>query len=125
MLDATILSIIPPLVAAVLTYIVSTKKARIEHAKVLADMQNKAIEQVRSAEEKMRKEIWAELDKVREENSTLREELKQQGLQISNLEKQLEAATQLRITLTQQVSTLEGLVGTYKNRIIELENRGK
>lgn len=125
MLDATILSIIPPLVAAVLTYIVSTKKARIEHAKVLADMQNKAIEQVRSAEEKMRREIWAELDKVREENSTLREELKQQGLQISNLEKQLEAATQLRITLTQQVSTLEGLVGTYKNRIIELENRGK
>jgi len=123
MIDGAILSIIPPLIAAVLTYIVSNKKARIQHAKVLADVQSQAIEQVRAIEEKMRSEIWTELEKVRQENADLRDEMRQQGIQISNLEKQLDAASQLRVTLTQQVHTLESLVGTYKNRIVELEKQ--
>lgn len=124
MIDGAILSIIPPIVAAVLTYIVSNKKARIQNAKALADVQNQAIEQVRLAEEKMRSEIWTELAKVRQENADLREEMKQQGQEIYNLKKQLDAATNLRVTLTEQVHSLEHLVDTYKNRIVELENKG-
>jgi len=101
MIDGAILSIIPPLVAAVLTYIVSNKKARMQHAKVLADVQNQAIEQVRLAEEKMRSEIWAELDKVRQENADLRDELRQQAKELSDVRKQLDSSSQLRITLTE------------------------
>jgi len=121
MIDGTILSIIPPLVAAVLTYIVSSKKARAENARVLADVQSQAIEQVRLAEEKMRSEIWEELDKVRQENADLRKELRQQASELSEVRKQLDSASQLRISLTEQVHTLESLVDTYKNRIVELE----
>ncbi len=121
MIDGAILSIIPPLVAAVLTYIVSNKKARAESAKVLAEVQTQAIEQVRLAEEKMRSEIWSELDKVRQENADLREELKQQAKELSDVRKQLDHSGQLRVTLTEQVHSLEKLVDTYKNRIVELE----
>jgi uncharacterized protein (DUF3084 family) len=123
MIDGAILSIIPPLVAAVLTYIVSSKKSRIQNAKVLADVQHQAIEQVRLAEEKMRSEIWAELDKVRQENDDLRDELRRQAKELSDVRKQLDSASQLRVTLTEQVHTLESLVGTYKNRIVELERQ--
>jgi chromosome segregation ATPase len=124
-IDSTILTVIPPLVAAVLTYIVSNKKSRIEQAKVLADVQSHAIEQVRQAEEKMRAEIWAELEKVRQENTELRGQMKQQGLRILDLERQLDSSSQLRITLTEQVRELERLVGTYKTRIVELERKEK
>jgi len=125
MIDGAILSIIPPLVAAVLTYIVSNKKARMQHAKVLADVQTQAIEQVRLAEEKMRSEIWAELDKVRQENADLREELRNQAKELSDVRRQLDSANQSRVLLTEQVSTLEKLVNTYKNRITELEQKTK
>ena len=107
--------------AAVLTYIISNKKARTAQAKILSEIQSHAIEQVRLAEDTMRAEIWSELQKVRDENAGLKEEMRQQGIQIDNLEKQLAAATQLRITLTEQVHTMESLIETYKNRIIELE----
>jgi hypothetical protein len=123
MIDTAILTVIPPIVAAVLTYIVSNKKSRIEQAKALADVQSHAIEQVRLAEEKMRSEIWAELDKVRKENLELREQMRHQGVQILDLERQLDASSQLRITLTEQVRGLERLLETYKSRIIELERK--
>ncbi len=123
MIDGAILTIIPPLAAAILTYVIANKKARIEQAKVLAEGQAKAIEQVRLAEDRMRSEIWAELKKVSKENSELREEVKQQGMKIENLEQQLDSASHLRITLTEQVKTLEHLVETYKLRIVELEGR--
>ncbi len=123
MIDGTILNVIPPLIAAVLTYIVSNKKSRVQYAKVLADVQTQAIEQVRLAEEKMRTEIWTELEKVRQENADLRDELRQQAKELSDVRKQLDSSSQLRITLTEQVHTLESLVGTYKNRIVELERQ--
>ncbi len=123
MIDGAILSIIPPLAAAILTYVVANKKARIEQAKILTDIQIQAIEQVRIAEEKMRSEMWAELKKVSEENLEVREEMKQQRLEIHNLKEQLELSGHLRITLTEQVKTLEHLVETYKNRIVELEGK--
>jgi len=123
MIDGAILSIIPPLIAAVLTYIVSTKKSRVQNAKILSDVQIQAIEQVRIAEESMRAEVWSELNKVRKENADLRDELRAQAKELSDLRMQLDSASHLRITLTEQVHTLESLVGTYKNRIVELERQ--
>lgn len=124
MIDGALLSIIPPVLAAVFTYLIANKKSRIQQAKVLSEVQAQAIEQIRLVEEKMRLEIWSELKKVRDENADLREELKQQGTELYDLKIQLEAAVHLRITLTDQVHSLEALVETYKERIVELENRG-
>lgn len=121
MIDGAIVSVIPPLIAAIVTYIVAGKRARVQYAKITADIQSQAIEQVRLAEEKMRAEIWTELNKVREENAELKKEMKNQWDEILELRQQLDAATQLRVTLTQQVHSLESLVETYKTRIVELE----
>ena len=114
MIDGTILNLFPPLIAAVLTYIVSSKKSRIQNAKALADIQTQAIQQVASAEERMRNEIWNELKVVREENKNLKEEME-------HLRQQLESSNKLRISLSYQLETLEQLVTTYRGRIIELE----
>ena len=116
MIDGAILSIIPPLAASILTYIVANKKSRIEQAKVSSDIQSHAIEQVRLAEERMRSEIWSELKKVSKENFELKEEM-------NNLKERLDSAAHLRTTLTEQVETLEHLVETYKIRIVELESK--
>lgn len=124
MIDGAIVSIIPPLIAAVFTYIVASKRARIQYAKMISDMQSHAIEQVRISEQKMRDEIWAELEKVRQENAELKDEMKLHRDEVNDLRSQLQAATQLRVTLTEQVHSLERLVETYKTRIIELEKKG-
>ena len=125
MLDSTLINIIPPIVATILTYVISSKKARIEQAKIVATIQTNAIEQVRLAEEKMRLEIWAELQKVRDENASLREEINQQRNEIDTLKHELEISSNLKTTLIEQIDTLKNLVDTYKHRIIELENKNK
>lgn len=125
MIDGAILSIFPPLVAAVLTYLIANKRARLAHAKLLADMQSSAIEQVTLAEEKMRKEIWAELAIVRQENAVLRKEISEQREEMDNLKDQLGNSENLVTTLTKQVTALSGLVETYRNRISELEKSNK
>lgn len=123
MIDATILTVIPPIIASVLTYIVSNKRSRLLHAKLLADMQSEAIEQVRLSEEKMRAEIWQELKNVREENDELKKEMQAQRLQILDLRQQLEISSEMRLKLIEQVHALEAQLATYKNRINELEKR--
>jgi chromosome segregation ATPase len=122
MIDGAILGIFPPLVAAVLTYLVANKRARLAHAKLLADMQSSAIEQVSLAEEKMRKEIWAELAIMRRENDVLRKEISEQREEIDNLKDKLINSETLVSTLTTQVTALTSLVQSYKTRIAELEN---
>lgn len=124
MIDGTILSVIPPILVAILTYIVANKRARFVQAKLLADMQSHAIEQIRITEEKMRSEVWNELQKVREENAGLKKEMKDQWLEISNLKDQLDDSAEIRAKLITQVHELEKLVDTYRNRIMELERKG-
>lgn len=123
MIDATILTVIPPIIAAVFTYIISNKRSRLLHAKLLADMQTKAIEQVQLSEEKMRSEIWQELKNVREENDELRKEMQSQRLQIIDLRQQLEISSEMRLKLIEQIHALESQLATYKNQINELEKR--
>lgn len=115
-MDASILHIIPPIVAAILTYIVANKKARIQHAQLLADMQTKAIETVSQAEEKMRKEIWAELQKVREDNVSMKEEME-------DMRNQLIASRSLSETLKQEIVSLNHQLEIYKKRVSELEKK--
>ncbi len=110
MIDATIINIIPPLVAAILTYVISNKRARIQHAKLLADMQSQAIEQVSSAEEKMRKEIWDELQKVREKNEELEQEKE-------TLAEKVQHNSELIQILRQEVTSLRAINTSLQEQI--------
>ena len=102
MIDGTIVNVIPPLVAAILTYVIASKRARIQHAKLLADMQNQAIDQVTKSEEKMRQEIWNELEKMRDRNKEL-ERNHSDMLNKMNIDKDLID------TLHDQIASLESI----------------
>lgn len=122
MIDTALIGIIPPIVAAILTYVVASKRARLQYAKTISDIQSKAVEVVAAQEEKMRKEIWAELDKIRTENQKLREDL-------ATLKERLQNANDLADTLREEVRALKSSLDvTTKDlvrsnaRIKELEN---
>lgn len=121
MIDPTIVSVVPAAIAAVGAWFISNKKSRIQYARLLSEMQSKAIEQIRLAEEKMRSEIWKELEKVREENNSLKTEMITLRSQFEDQKKQIVASENLCAVLSRQVTSLESLVETYKQRIIELE----
>ena len=122
MIDLAALSVIPPIIAAILTYIVANKRARIQYAKIVSDMQSKAVEIVSAQEEKMRKEIWNELSVVRSENKALREEM-------LDLKTKLQVAHELTDIMREEITSLKSALeltkeeaGRSKKRIIELEN---
>ena len=113
---AVIIKIIPPLVTTLVGYVVASKRSRIHSAKILSDMQVQAIEQISKAEEKMRAEIWKELQLVRDKNDSLERE-------ITILRNNLNASNNIAEALKSEVSALRGLVDTYKQKIAELEKK--
>ena len=116
MIDASILNIIPPLIAAILTYIIASKRSRLQQARVLADMQEKAIDAVGKAEAKMREELWEELDDLRSENKTLRAEMSELRVQSRSLE-------ELNKTMREEVIALRTTVDTYKEQHTQNQNK--
>jgi uncharacterized protein involved in exopolysaccharide biosynthesis len=112
MIDATIINIIPPLVAAIFTYIIANRRARIQHSKLLADIQGQAIDQVSKSEEKMRKEIWDELDRVRKRNATLEEEK-------DDLSERVQHNSELIAALRQELSSMKVINQTLQTQLGE------
>jgi len=112
----TVLEIIPPIIAAVVTYIIASKKAKIQYAKMMTDIQSKAIQTVVSEEEKMRKEIWEELKIVRKENEFLR-------LEISEINKKLYNSGELVETLREEIAVLKSSIAVYKEELNRKDKR--
>lgn len=117
MIDGTILTIIPPIIASVLTYIVAAKRSKINQLKAIAEIQNKAIELVQNAEEKMRLELRQDIDKLRGENDSLRKK-------IDMLETQRTESDRLTNTLKLEITTLKDSIDRYK-QIIKEKKSGK
>lgn len=109
-IDPTLLNIIPPVAASILAFLVATKRAKIQYANTISNIQYKAIEIVSAAEQKMRSEIREELNHVRVENEKLREDLRL-------LYRKLEDSEELIRTLRAEILSLRSLVDTYKEQI--------
>lgn len=107
MIDGTIISVIPPILASIVTYAISTKKSRLVQLKAIAEIQDKAIQLVQRAEEQMRLELHKEIDRIREENNTLRHK-------IEELESQRHAIEQVSNSLYIEVQTLREALNHYK-----------
>lgn len=110
--DGTIITIIPPIVAAFLTFIVATKRAKIVQLKTISEIQAKAIELVQKAEEQMRAELRKDIERIREENETLKKK-------IEVLESQRNASDQLSNTLKEEIHTLREALNHYKTIVDE------
>lgn len=116
MFDSVFLTIIPPIIASVLAYLVANKRAKIQYANTVAGIQYKAIQIVSEAEKKLRDEIRSELVKVREENEKLRDE-------ILTLKHRLETSNELITTLRAEIVSLKSLVDNYKEKEQLLKNK--
>ena len=57
MIDGATLTIIPPIITSILAYAVAIKKSKLAQAKVITEIQLKALEVVSSSEQKMREEM--------------------------------------------------------------------
>lgn len=112
MVDGTIFTIIPPILASVLTYAVAMKRAKIIQLKTITEIQSNAIALVQKAEEEMRKELRKEIERIREENEELRKK-------IQTLEDQRNASDQLSNTLKEEIKTLRDTLNHYRKIVDE------
>lgn len=118
--------IIPPVLTAILTYIIAVKRTRLKQAQVLAEIQSNAIKVVAEIEERLRKELKAELkvelDELKKENASLHS-------QVVDLQGKLSASDHLIGALKDEISALRSTIDLYKDemarnkkRLSDLEN---
>jgi hypothetical protein len=112
MIDGTILTIVPPIVASVLAYMVATKRSRLLQLKTISEIQSKAIELVQKAEEQMRIELRKDIERIREENETLKKK-------VAQLETQRDASDALTNALKQEIASLKEALHHYKGIVDE------
>lgn len=114
-------TIIPALLTMIVTYIIANRRVRLQQAKLMTDMQVRAIEAVTKAESEMRKEIWEELEKcqidgnkIKEENQKLHKDLDHSNTLVETYKEEI-----ILLKKTNQLSEEE--IDRLKVRIDELE----
>lgn len=112
MIDGTIITIIPPILAAILTYLVAQKRSRIAQLKTVSEIQAKAIELVQKSEESIRSELRKDIERIRLENESLKK-------RIEVLDNQRDASDQLSITLKDEIRALRETLDHYKKIVDE------
>jgi len=110
MIDQTTLTIIPPIVASILGYILAMKRSKITQIKTITEIQTKAIELVQKAEEQMRSELRTDINRIRDENESLRK-------RIEVLDAQRNASDTLSTTLKEEIHKLRETLDHYKKII--------
>lgn len=113
-----ILLIIPPVLAAILAYLIARKKniitEKISRAKIDSEIQIQALSVVENVMEDMRAELRREIDELRKENEVLRKEINENHLKIDALQNQLDSSNQLVSILRSEIGTLQTALAMYK-----------
>jgi hypothetical protein len=116
MIDTTIITIFPPILASVLTYAIAVKRSKLIQLKTIAEIQSKAIELVQRSEEQMRLELRQDIDRIRQENDILKKK-------IEMLESQCIANDQLIVTMREEIKSLKETVEYYKTIVNEKKSK--
>jgi chromosome segregation ATPase len=125
MLDVNVLiTILPPILTAVFAYLIARKRnivsERVNRAKIDADVQTQALQIVRGVMTDMREEFKREIDVLRAENKTLREEIEENKDRLMILQKQLVASDELVETMRSEISALKKTLTVYEAEIERL-----
>lgn len=125
MLDINVIvTVLPPILTAVLVYLVARKRniitERMGHAKVDADIQAQALSIVRGVMNDMRDDFQKEISSLKNENAKLKEEVEGNSLRLQILQKQLIASDELVATLRSEISTLKKTLSIYEEEITRL-----
>ena len=122
MIDGNILiTIVPPIFAALIAYAIARIKSatneRIQKAKIEAEVDNKAMELVKSVVEEMRAELKADIAVLREENKSLREVAKTNQYEIENLRRRLAESSELQDAMKIEIASLQKTIQWYEERL--------
>jgi CII-binding regulator of phage lambda lysogenization HflD len=125
MLDVNVLiTILPPILAAVFAYLIARKRnaasERVNRAKIEADVQTQALQIVRGVMNDMRDEFKREIDALRNENRTLKVEIEENKNRLMVLQKQLVASDELVETMRSEISALKKTLAVYEAEIERL-----
>lgn len=107
MIDGTLTTFVPPIIAAVLAYVLSQKRSKLQQIKIISGIQSDAILLVQKAEEQMRAELRKDIDLIRQENQSLK-------VKIEILEGQRMISDGLVRTLNEEIESLKNSNGHYK-----------
>lgn len=123
MIEGSLLTIIPPVVASVLTYIVANKRSKLNQIKIITDIQTRAIEMVQQSGEQLRLELKKEIDRINTNNLDLTKRIELLDNQCKMLDNQCKISDQLVVVLKQEIISLRETTDHYKqlyeeNRII-------
>lgn len=126
MIDGNILiTIIPPVFAAGIAYAIARIKSnaneRIQRAKIEADVDTRAMDMVTNVMDEMRKELKAEIEKLRQENVALKISAEQNKDEIENLRKRLRESSELQDAMKMEIASLKNTIQWYERRLRESE----
>ena len=126
MIDGNILiTIVPPLFAALIAYAIARIKSnaseRIQRAKIEAEVDGKAMEMVRGIVDEMRIELKAEIAALRSDNKILQEVGKQNRDEIEALRRRLHESAQLQDAMKLEIASLKSTIQWYERRLNESE----
>jgi sensor domain CHASE-containing protein len=121
MIDGNILiTIVPPIVTALIAYgmalVKSRSHERIQRAKIEAEVDNKAMEMVRSVMEELRQELKAEINLLREENKMLRKEANTNREEIERLRQRLRDSDILQDSMKSEIVSLQKTIQWYEQK---------
>lgn len=116
--------IVPPVVTATFAYLIARKKnivtERLGKVKIDSEIQSQALTIVRGVMNDMRDEFRREIDSLKQENISLKEEVDANANKIETLQVQLTASDLLVATLKSEINTLQSAIKMYQEEIARL-----
>lgn len=125
--ESSLLLIVPPIVTASFAYLIAKKKniisERINRAKIDSESQSQALDIVRGVIVDMRNELHREMDILRNENESLKHEIRANQSMISSINIQLSANDDLIFTLKSEIAILKSALKIYQEENERLKTK--
>ena len=124
-MDANLINIIPPIIAALFAYLIARKRSIIadKHAKAKldADIQTQALNIVSGVMSEMKQEFRREIESLRTENNQLKLKIEEAESRIDTLRSQLDASDKLISALRSEINTLQSTINFYEKELDRLK----
>jgi predicted RNase H-like nuclease (RuvC/YqgF family) len=115
-----LITIIPPIFAAIITYAIAKVKSgaseRVQKAKIEAEINHKAMEVVKSVVNDLKMELRLEINSLKRENESLKLDIMKGKEEIEALRRKLELSSQIQNSLNVEISSLKSTIKWYEKK---------
>jgi len=128
MFDGNILiTIIPPIFAALIAYAIAKintgAKERIQRAKIEAEADHKAMQMVKAVMEDVRTELKNDIKSLKEENVRLKDLINVSKEEIESLRSRLRESSEHQNEMKIEIASLRNTIQWYEKRLSEAESK--